>query len=39
MTDKRVKNNYAYIDGTNLHKGVADLGWKLGYKRLDKKQS
>lgn len=28
------ENNYAYIDGANLHKGVDDLGWKLDYKRL-----
>ncbi len=28
------KNNFAYIDGANLHKGVADLGWKIDYKRL-----
>ena len=28
------KNNYAYIDGANLHKGVSDLGWKLDYARF-----
>lgn len=28
------KNNFAYIDGANLHKGIADLGWKLDYKRF-----
>ncbi len=28
------ENNFAYIDGANLHKGVADLGWKLDYKRF-----
>ncbi len=27
-------NNFAYIDGANLHKGVGDLGWKLDYKRF-----
>ena len=27
-------NNFAYIDGANLHKGVADLGWKLDYQRF-----
>ena len=32
MTKK--ENNFAYIDGANLHKGVTDLGWKLDYKRL-----
>ena len=28
------KNNYAYIDGANLHKGVNELGWRLDYIRL-----
>lgn len=28
------ENNIAYIDAANLHKGVADLGWKLDYKRF-----
>jgi uncharacterized LabA/DUF88 family protein len=28
------KNNFAYIDGANLHKGVAELDWKLDYKRF-----
>ena len=28
------ENNFAYIDAANLHKGVADLGWKLDYKRF-----
>ncbi len=28
------ENNFAYIDGANLHKGVADLGWALDYKRF-----
>jgi len=28
------KNNFAYIDGANLHKGVAELGWKLDYRRF-----
>lgn len=28
------ENNYAYIDGANLHKGVASLGWKLDYARF-----
>lgn len=31
---KKQENNFAYIDGANLHKGVAGLGWKLDYKRL-----
>lgn len=28
------QNNFAYIDGANLYKGVAELGWGLDYKRL-----
>src|ERR1051326_7436728 len=28
------ENNFAYIDGTNLHKGVAGLGWNLDYTRF-----
>jgi len=28
------ENNYAYIDGANLHKGVTSLGWRLNYKRF-----
>lgn len=28
------ENNFAYIDGANLHKGVASLGWSLDYKKL-----
>lgn len=28
------QNNSAYIDGANLHKGVAELGWKLDYKKF-----
>ena len=28
------ENNLAYIDGANLHKGVADLGWSLDYKKF-----
>ena len=31
---KAEQNNHAYIDGANLHKGVAGLGWGLDYKRL-----
>lgn len=32
MTPK--ENNFAYIDGANLHKGVSDLGWRLDYHRF-----
>lgn len=28
------ENNYAFIDGANLHRGVESLGWKLDYRRL-----
>lgn len=28
------KNNYAYIDGTNLHQGIVSSGWHLDYKRF-----
>lgn len=27
-------NSFAYIDGANLHKGTASLGWKLDYRKL-----
>lgn len=28
------ENNFAYIDGANLHKGNKNLGWKLDYKKF-----
>jgi len=28
------ENNFAYIDGANLHKGVDSLNWKLDYSRF-----
>lgn len=28
------ENNYAFIDGANLHKGVSSLGWELDYARF-----
>jgi uncharacterized LabA/DUF88 family protein len=28
------ENNFAYIDGANLHKGVESLSWKFDYKRF-----
>lgn len=31
---EKVLTNYAYIDGANLHKGVAELGWPLSYSRF-----
>ena len=32
MADK--SNNFAYIDGANLHKGINSLGWQLDYARF-----
>lgn len=29
-------NNYAYIDGNNLYRGVNDCGWKLDFYRFRK---
>jgi len=31
---KKHQNNYAFIDGTNLHLTMLDLGWNLDYKRF-----
>ncbi|KKR47353.1 MAG: hypothetical protein UT80_C0007G0001, partial [Parcubacteria group bacterium GW2011_GWC1_40_13] len=31
---KKKSNNYAYIDGANLHRGIAGFGWKLDYRRF-----
>ncbi|MFA6304479.1 MAG: NYN domain-containing protein [Patescibacteria group bacterium] len=31
---ENLKNNFAYIDGNNLHQGVKDLGWIIDYFRL-----
>ena len=28
------QNNYAYIDGANLHKGVYSLMWQMDYKKF-----
>jgi len=28
------ENNFAYIDGSNLHKGINELGWDLDYRRF-----
>jgi uncharacterized LabA/DUF88 family protein len=27
-------NNFAFIDGQNVHLGISTLGWKLGWKRF-----
>lgn len=31
---KKQENNFAYIDGANLHKGISDLGWQMDYGRF-----
>lgn len=31
---KNKQNNYAYIDGANLHRGIAGFGWTLDYARF-----
>jgi uncharacterized LabA/DUF88 family protein len=28
------ENNYAFIDGANLHRGVSSIGWELDYDRF-----
>lgn len=34
MAKTNKANNYAYIDGANLHKGVGELSWKFDYGRF-----
>jgi len=31
---KKPQVNYAFIDGNNLHLGIADIGWKLDYRKF-----
>ena len=31
---KNKSNNFAYIDGANLYRGIESLGWKLNYRRF-----
>lgn len=31
---KEDQNNFAYIDGANLHRGTRDLGWHIDYRRF-----
>ena len=31
---KKEENNFAYIDGANLYKGIETLGWKFDYGRF-----
>ena len=28
------ENNFAYIDGANLHKGIQELGWQLDFRKF-----
>ena len=32
MLDETGMNNYAFIDGQNLHSGIRQLGWKLDHR-------
>ena len=32
--ENKKENNFAYIDGANLHKGVKSLDWRLDYKKF-----
>ncbi|TSC91220.1 MAG: Uncharacterized protein CEN90_602 [Parcubacteria group bacterium Licking1014_17] len=34
MENKIAENNFAYIDGANLHKGIKSLGWELDFKKF-----
>lgn len=34
IMEKKEENNYAFIDGQNLHAGVESLGWKLDHKKF-----
>ena len=31
---KQRGNNFAFIDGANLHRGIDSIGWKIDYTRL-----
>mgnify|MGYP001565827528 CR=1 FL=1 len=33
-TNVKKENNFAYIDGANLHRGITDFGWILDYRRF-----
>jgi uncharacterized LabA/DUF88 family protein len=33
---RKKENNYAFIDGQNLNRGIKSLGWKLDYSRFRK---
>ncbi len=32
--NKTKKNNYAFIDSQNVHKGIQSLGWELDWKKF-----
>jgi uncharacterized LabA/DUF88 family protein len=32
--NKKISNNYAFIDGQNLYLAVLELGWKIDFKRF-----
>src|SRR3989344_5722263 len=34
MGMKKNENNFAYIDGANLHRGISSFGWRLDYTRF-----
>ena len=34
MRNKRKENNYAFIDGANLHLGIRAQGWRMDYKKF-----
>lgn len=34
VSTKITKTDYAYIDGANLDKGTAELGWRIDYKKF-----
>jgi len=31
---KKEQSNYAFIDGTNLHRSTLEMGWKLDYRKF-----
>ena len=31
---RKQENNFAYIDGANLHKGIESFGWVMDYRRF-----
>ena len=33
---EKEKNNYAFIDGNNLYRGVKNSGWKINFFRKER---